>query len=73
MLQIKHLNCGGNIYINIDIQNVFGKPNIRIKDAHKILVSFASLVAFGVKIKTTGLRCDKCQKILKWKENLPKS
>ena len=70
MLNLKHKDCGGNIHINVDIQNVFGKPNIRIKDKHKILISFASLIAFDVKIKTTGLRCEKCKRVLDGSEEL---
>lgn len=70
MLNLKHKNCGGNIHVNIDIQNVFGKPNIKIKDKHKILISFASLIAHNVKIKTVGLRCDKCKRILENSEEI---
>jgi hypothetical protein len=70
MLQIKHKDCGGNLYINIDIKNVYGKPNIRIKEKHKILVSFASLLAFNVQITSKGLRCDKCEEILEDSETL---
>ncbi len=70
MLSLKHKGCGGNIHINIDIQNVFGKPNIKIKDKHKILISFASLIARNVKIKTLGLSCDNCQEVLEGGEEL---
>lgn len=65
MLQLRHKNCGGNININVEITNVFGKPNIKIKEDYKILISFESLLARNVIIKTTGLRCDKCEKVLK--------
>lgn len=70
MLNIKHRGCGGNININISIENVFGKPNIRIKDKHKIMVSFASLIAYNVQIKTTGLQCDHCKKVLDGSDEL---
>lgn len=70
MLNLRHQNCGGDININISIENIFGRPNIKIKDKHKILISFASLIAHNVKIKTTGLQCNECKKVLDGSEEL---
>lgn len=70
MLNLRHANCGGNININISIENIFGRPNIKIKDKHKILISFASLIAHDVRIKTVGLRCSDCKKVLDGSEEL---
>lgn len=70
MLKMLHKNCGGNLYVAIEMENVFGKPNVKVKGQNQIFISFASLIAFKVKLKATGLYCDKCNQTLEDSEGI---
>jgi hypothetical protein len=70
MLGLEHKNCGGKILIQVDIENIFGLPNIKIKDEHKIFISFAKLAARNVKVKFNGLCCESCGTTLQSNEEI---
>jgi len=61
MIKLLHLNCGGNLAIDVKIQNIFGQVRARInKDV--IVARFAGLIGKGVTVQGTLFICLRCGK-----------
>lgn len=64
MLEMNHKNCGGKILIDIEVSNIFGKARAKIKDNHKIFLTYSGLIAMNVQVKALGIVCSKCKKLM---------
>jgi len=70
MLNFKHKNCGGRVLLDVSIENIYGIPNMKIKEEYKLFISFAKLASKNIKIKIEGLRCSECERKLAGSEDI---
>lgn len=61
MIKLLHLNCGGNLAIDVKIQNIFGQVRASI-NRDVIVAKFAGLIGKGVTVQGTQFMCLRCSK-----------
>ena len=61
MIKLLHLDCGGNLAIDVKIENIFGQVRASI-NRDVIVARFAGLIGKGVTVQGTQFMCLRCSK-----------
>jgi len=67
MIKLLHTDCGGNLAIDVNIQNIYGSIRAGINQDN-IVAKFHGLIGAGVTVQGTRFICLRCDKDVDEKE-----